>query len=62
MSYQQALKNAVVPLIRSLMQSTESVFPYIFFNLEVYQLLHKNDLRLHSSIKHIKMGNYKAGS
>jgi hypothetical protein len=55
MSYQQALKKAGLPLIRSSIQSTESVFLYIYFNLEVYQLLHKNDLRLHSSIKYIKM-------
>ena len=55
MSYQQALKKAGLPLIRSFIQSTESVFLYIYFNLEVYQLLHKNDLRLHSSIKYIKM-------
>ena len=55
MSYQQALKKAGLPLIRSFMQSTEAVFPYFIFNLVVYQLLDKKDVKSTLNIKPIKM-------
>lgn len=58
MSYQQGLKKAGLPLIRSFMQSTESVFPYFIFNLVVYQQLDKNDVKSHLNIKLIKMVKY----
>lgn len=56
MSYQQALKKAGLPLIRSFMQSTESVFAYVYsVILEDCLLLDKSDLKYYSSINGTKM-------
>lgn len=56
MSYQQALKKAGLPLIRSFMQSTEAVFPYTnLIILEDCLQLGKSELRSCSSINGTKM-------